>query len=61
MNNLLRAMPVLMSLIIKKAAANGLVPLLIPGKKVIMTFKCPRCNKMHMIKFIKKPDLRNKI
>ena len=50
-----------MTELIKTAVAYGLSPFMVPGKKLIMTFKCPKCRRLAMIKFIKKPDLRNKI
>lgn len=47
--------------LVNKAAQFGLSPLLIPGRRIIMIFRCPRCKSPHMIKFMKKPDYRNKI
>lgn len=47
--------------LVKTAAGWGLSPFMIPNKNLIMTFTCPHCKSPHMIKFIKKPDLRNKI
>ena len=53
--------PTLMQKMISGALKFGLVPFLIPGKKIIMGFKCPKCKSKWMIKFIKQPDFRNKI
>ena len=50
-----------MTELVKMALIWGLTPFLVPGKKIIMTFTCPKCKKTNMIKFFKKPDLRNKI
>jgi predicted RNA-binding Zn-ribbon protein involved in translation (DUF1610 family) len=50
-----------MQQLINKAVSFGLAPFLVPGKKLIMTFTCPKCGRKNMIKFIKKPDYRNKI
>lgn len=50
-----------MTKLVKIALTWGLSPFMVPGKKIIMTFKCPKCGGNHMIKFIKAPDHRNKI
>jgi predicted RNA-binding Zn-ribbon protein involved in translation (DUF1610 family) len=50
-----------MQVLVANAATFGLTPFLMPGKKIIMTFVCPKCKGHEMIKFIKQPDLRNKI
>lgn len=47
--------------LVNTAASWGLSPFLIPRKRIIMTFTCPRCSSRHMVKFVKPPDLRNKI
>lgn len=47
--------------LVKLAGGWGLSPFLVPGKNIIMTFTCPDCGNRLMIKFVKKPDLRNKI
>jgi predicted RNA-binding Zn-ribbon protein involved in translation (DUF1610 family) len=46
--------------IVKNAAQYGCKPLLVPGKKQIMRFTCPRCGGF-MVKFTKPPDKRHKI
>ena len=54
-------MPTVMQTLVANAATFGLTPFLRPGVKIIMTFVCPKCTGREMIKFIKQPDLRNKI
>ncbi len=47
--------------LVNQAATWGLAPLLVPGQKIIMTFKCPKCKGVAMIKLVKDADLRHKI
>jgi Zn ribbon nucleic-acid-binding protein len=47
--------------IVQRAKKFGCAPFLVPGKRMIMEFTCPACGDGHMIKFIRKPDLRHKI
>ncbi|RLD57770.1 MAG: hypothetical protein DRI97_04635 [Bacteroidetes bacterium] len=57
----LKKMPTVMMTLVANAATFGLTPLLVRGKKIIMTFSCPKCKGKSMIKFVKRPDYRNKI
>ena len=47
--------------LVSKAAEWGLAPLLIPGKRVIWVFECPKCERKTMVKFFKDADKRHKI
>ena len=47
--------------LVNQARSFDLAPLLVPGKRLIMTFTCPKCKGKRMIKFVKDADLRHKI
>lgn len=56
-----KKIPPVMQTLVANAATYGLTPFLRPGMNIIMTFICPKCGRYEMIKFIKQPDLRNKV
>lgn len=46
--------------IIKMNVSQGLKPVLLPGKKLVMLFTCPACGRVKMTKYTRPTNVRAK-